>query len=437
MTSPIINDFIERAKTITVSEAAGRIGLRAPDRGEYQGPCPRCGGKDRFSVNLSKNVFNCRSCGGGRDGIGLAAHWRGYNLRTRAEFLLACADALGEVVPAEGEQETDEERAAREQRTAEFRAKAQADNARREEKVEKERQKAINLGRGLWLNALDCMAAGQRPAEGYALVRRYLRFRTGFWPHDGVFDHIRYLPRATYYHGEDEFRRPVSLYVGPALSVPFVNLEGRITGSQQIWIDLTNKPKFRPMLIDAEGKPLSSKKMHGAKRGSFLPVFGSPDADRWVVGEGIENPAAWAGPEGWRDDTFYLAAGDIGNLAGPRDPASDFVHPTLKTLDKLGRARSVKVQGPVPKPDQAPDDAMQVPAHVKTLLVLADGDSEPVQTAACLARMAARLERPGLDIQIVYPPEGTDFSDAFADGVRHWALSGRELPAFLECDEND
>ncbi|MGV2188780.1 DUF7146 domain-containing protein [Agrobacterium vitis] len=416
MTSPIIDDFVTRARDVTVSDAMDRLGIVEPKgRTEYQGPCPRChDGKDRFSVNRTKNVFNCRTCGGGRDGIGLAAVWHDLDLRNRAEFLMACGHALGETVPAEGEQETEEQRLAREQRAADSRAKADKKRAENDAKADKERQKAITLGRNLWLNALDCLAAGQREAEGYALIRRYLRFRTGFWPHDGVFEHIRFLPRATYYHGQDELGRVAALYTGPALSVPFVNLDGRITGSQQIWIDLANKPKFRPQLVDAEGKPLSSKKMHGGKKGSILPVFGSPEAARWVVGEGIENPAAWAGPEGWREDTFYLAAGDIGNLAGPRDPASDFKHPTLKNQDSAGRWRRVNVQGPAPKPDIEPSEAMQVPAHVTELLVLADGDSEPVQTAACLARMSSRLKRPGLDIQIQFPPQGTDFSEAFA-----------------------
>jgi phage/plasmid primase-like uncharacterized protein len=31
---------------------------------EWAGPCPVCGGADRFSVNTRKGVFNCRGCGG-------------------------------------------------------------------------------------------------------------------------------------------------------------------------------------------------------------------------------------------------------------------------------------------------------------------------------------------------------------------------------------
>ncbi|HBF32670.1 CHC2 zinc finger domain-containing protein [Rhizobium sp.] len=413
---PIIKDFIERAKTVSVSRAADLLEIPLPKSGtEYQGPCPTClDGVDRFSVNRGKGVFNCRNCGGGRDGIGLIAKWRRYDLRNWSEFLIACSEALVEAIPEAGKVETKEEREARERRTAKALQDADQERTKRDAVAEKKRQEAVTLGRNLWLNALDCVAAGEREAEGYALIRRYMRLRTGFWPHDGVFEHIRYWPRCTYYHGIDDFKRPIAIYTGAAMSIPFVNLDGKITGSQQIWIDLDAKPKFRPVLIDQDGKKLSSKKMHGAKKGSILPVFGDLYATRWVVGEGIENPAAWAGPEGWREDTFYCAAGDIGNLAGPRDPASDFYHPTLKKQDSAGRWKRVKVQGADPLPDKGPDDAMQIPAHVTDLLVLADGDSEPVQTAACLARMAARLERPGLNIQIQFPPANMDFSEAFS-----------------------
>lgn len=415
MTDPIIDDFVARARGVSVAEAADRLQIPDPVRGvEHQGPCPACGGTDRFSVNRGKNVFNCRSCGGGRDGIGLAALWCGYDVRNRAEFLLACSQVLLEPVPAAGERETDEQRAAREKRTADALADANKKQQARDANAEKERQKAITLGRNLWLNALDCVAAGEREAAGFALIRRYLRLRTGFWPHDAVFEHIRFLPACTYYHGRDERGYSVALYTGPALSIPFVNLDGKITGSQQLWVDLDAKPKFRPILFDAKGEKLSSKKMHGVKKGSFLPVFGGLEATRWVVGEGIENPAAWAGPEGWREDTFYCAGGDIGNLAGPRDPESDFYHPTLKKQDTKGRWRRVKVQGPVPLAGQTPEDAMPVPDHVKELVILADGDSEPVQTAACLARANARLARPGLEIIIRFPPQNMDFSEAFS-----------------------
>jgi hypothetical protein len=33
--------------------------------GEWIGPCPVCGGKDRFAINPSKGLWNCRGCGRG------------------------------------------------------------------------------------------------------------------------------------------------------------------------------------------------------------------------------------------------------------------------------------------------------------------------------------------------------------------------------------
>jgi hypothetical protein len=48
---------------------------------EWAGPCPRCGGTDRFSINVRKGVFNCRRCKVGRtDAIGLLRFVTGSTL---------------------------------------------------------------------------------------------------------------------------------------------------------------------------------------------------------------------------------------------------------------------------------------------------------------------------------------------------------------------
>jgi hypothetical protein len=41
---------------------------------EFAGPCPKCGGRDRFSINTKKGVFNCRGCGVGGDVVDLVRH---------------------------------------------------------------------------------------------------------------------------------------------------------------------------------------------------------------------------------------------------------------------------------------------------------------------------------------------------------------------------
>lgn len=427
--STILDEFIARARDLSFADACDRLKIPDAPKGktEYQGPCPAEGGKDRFSVNRGKGVWNCRGCStGGHDGIGLAAHVAGLDLRNRAQFLLACAAVLREPVPSEGERETDEEREAREERIAAAKARAEQRRADNEKSADEHRAKEIGKARGLWLHAVDCGADGKEAVRGATVIAGYHKARTGFDVPGGVFDHLRFIPACSYWHGQDDFGRPVSIHSGPAMVAPFVDPAGHIVGSHLTWIDLGRAPKHRPDLgLDDKGEPLPTKKMRGAKKGGLIPVYGDPEVRRWVGGEGIESVVAIAGPEGFRADTFYFAAGDIGNLAGPADPDSAFFHPTLKKQDTAGRWKRVKVKGPVPRRAQGPDEAVQVPDHVTELVLIADGDSEPVATASDMARAEARLGREGRSVTTWWPPEGQDFADAMvaamaqADGTEN------------------
>ena len=106
-----------------------------------------------------------------------------------------------------------------------------------------------------------------------------------------------------------------------------------------------------------------------------------------------------AAAEGFRPGTFYCAAGDLGNMAGPA--ADGFSHPVLKATDSRGRARAVRVAGPSPRADGA---AMWVGEAVTQLVLLADGDSERVATAAAMARAKNRHAREGRTITVAWPP---------------------------------
>src|SRR6202040_4033075 len=59
---------------------------------ELAGPCPQCGGTDRFSVHLGKQVFNCRGCRAkGRGAIDLVMFLDG------CAFLAAVETVTGEL----------------------------------------------------------------------------------------------------------------------------------------------------------------------------------------------------------------------------------------------------------------------------------------------------------------------------------------------------
>jgi hypothetical protein len=69
------SDEIQRARAVRLEDELAHRGIRLRRIGaELVGPCPVCGGTDRFSINVRKNVWNCRSCQRGGDVIDLVQH---------------------------------------------------------------------------------------------------------------------------------------------------------------------------------------------------------------------------------------------------------------------------------------------------------------------------------------------------------------------------
>ena len=82
--------LIARAHGADIVATAERLGatLKRATATERVGPCPKCGGRDRFSVNIKRQVWNCRGCAtGGADAISLVMHVRGYNFREAVAYL--------------------------------------------------------------------------------------------------------------------------------------------------------------------------------------------------------------------------------------------------------------------------------------------------------------------------------------------------------------
>ncbi|WP_246272772.1 DUF7146 domain-containing protein [Oricola thermophila] len=400
--------FIEEARAVGVLEAFDRAGgqrggLRRAGA-EWIGPCPVAGGRDGFAIHPGKNAWNCRKCGvGGKDGIGLVAHMLGHDVRTRDGFLSACAAVLMRD-PPDGSPETPEARAARERAVAEAREKAERAAAAREREQNAFREREI-------ARAQRIVFAASALREGDP-VKAYLRARgADLW--QGVPTRIKFHADLPYWAD-----RETCIGAFPAMVIPFMAADGALIGCHCTWIDLSNPPKFRRDFgVDEAGCPRPSKKMRGRKKGGILPLAGHGGrARRWVVGEGVENTLAVALCEGFRGDTFYAAAGDLGNLAGKADPASRFRHPTERRTDALGRSRPVFVPGP--EPDWSAE-AMPVLDHVEALVLLADADSEPVFTASAMARARKRHGAPGRTVAVAWPAPGHgDFSEWVSDGMR-------------------
>lgn len=430
-----VEEFIEEARAATIEEAADRLGLKFTGRRhEHPQPCPVCSGRDTFSFNTEKNKWNCRHGGvGGQDAIGMAAHILELDVRRRAGFLEACSAVLGRDIPAGGERETDEERAARHARLEELRLRHYQEMAEREAGQNAFRDRERQKAKGIVQHAASLRTSAM--CEG----RFYLQRRGCGVPDD---EWLRIAPDLPYWHGTDDRGQPLEIHSGAAMVAPFIDPAGDMIGCHITWIDLNAPPKFRPVLFGLTRKGaeagrapwhaddrwptrddlaaelyelLATKKMRGTKKGGVIPLAGALSARRWLGAEGIENTLAFARWEKFRSDTFYFAAGDLGNMSGPADPSSRRAHPTLRKKDKNGRERAVMVPGPVPlfRAGDEPD-AMVVPDHVDELVLIGDGDSEPVMTASAMVRAKARHARPGRLIPIVMPRRGTDFAAMLA-----------------------
>jgi hypothetical protein len=81
---------IERAGGADILVVAVNIlGVRGLKRcgSEHVGPCPLCGGRDRFAINRAKGLFNCRGCRKGGDAIDLAQHLLGCEFMEAVAFI--------------------------------------------------------------------------------------------------------------------------------------------------------------------------------------------------------------------------------------------------------------------------------------------------------------------------------------------------------------
>lgn len=97
MASVAFQDWVDRAKAATIESIvqARRIALKRHGA-NLTGPCPNCGGEDRFGVHVGKQQFHCRVCGG--SGGGAISFVRFLD---QCDFLHAVETITGEPKPAD------------------------------------------------------------------------------------------------------------------------------------------------------------------------------------------------------------------------------------------------------------------------------------------------------------------------------------------------
>ncbi len=360
------------AQAMPMPDVVERLGLSGLTRAGHElvGPCPRCGGTDRFGINLRKGVFGCRRCGGKGGGIDLVMFVMECSFPAALEFLCGAAH---EVSP--------EERARRA-------AIAEENRLSNEARAAKERAEARALAARLWRDALS--------PEGTP-VRAYLERRgitQALLPRLPAC--LRYCPDLRFTVRLDREWRVV--HSGPAMLAAVQGADGRLSAVHRTWIDLTHPRGKAVLRHPVTGEALPSKKVLGSKKGGAIRLSGPQrEAPVMVMGEGIETTLS-AMVAGVHADAVFWAGVDMGNMAG-----------------RLERGAGLKFAG---RPDLEDDDAFLPPQWVRRLIYVQDGDSDARDTRSKMEAGVRRamVRRPGLQGQIAAAPVGMDLNDVLLAG---------------------
>jgi phage/plasmid primase-like uncharacterized protein len=269
----ICDDAVKLAKAAPIEDELARRGIRLRRQGrELVGPCPRCGGRDRFAVNVPKQVWNCRGCDRGGDVLDLVQHLDG------CEFLDA-------VETLSGHRPHGDAIAAREQAR-------ERERINREEKAGEDARKTADAIR--WWN--EGATIWNTPAQAYLGSRAC----AGMFPvdRDAVF---RWHPACPFGTGQ----MPCLL----ALYRNVINDEPQ--GVHRTPLTVDGKRAIGP-----DGEKIN-RQTYGPKKNAAIKLWPvSTVTNRLVVGEGIETVlcAALHIPHRGRALTPAWACMDAGNL---------------------------------------------------------------------------------------------------------------------------
>jgi hypothetical protein len=388
--NPNVEDWIDEARAASVTSLIERWPHRLKRVGsELVGPCPACGGRDRFAINRTKNVWLCRKSGKSGDAIALVQYLDG------ADFLGAVEVVTGRPNPGgAGGQKFDAGLVEQRKRDA-----AEAAALREKEQVDF-RDREIIRAHDIW--------AASAPIAG-SMAERYLRFR-GVQPPKGA--RLRCHERLPYWHclgiaaGKQDWQ---VIHTGPAMVAAIQGEDGRFQGAHCTWIDVKFESSGKAEIFHPEtGEQLASKKVRGSAKAGHIHLGGVAAVMKLIIGEGIETVLSVreSMTEKQTDHALFWSSISLGNLGGRA--RESVIHPSLTRKDSKNRIKRMKVPGPLPDLSEA--SVLMPPEHITDIIILGDGDSDRFTTDSVLRRAAARWAREGRTIRAAWADDGSDFN---------------------------
>ncbi len=372
-----------RARADLVGLAAAVVPLRRAG-GVHVGPCPFCGGSKRsvrFEVRPAQRVWVCAVCQDGGDAIAFVMRAEGLGFR-------AAVERLGGARPLDDA----------------ARARLAAEAARHDREAAKRAAAAAGKARAIWDASV--------PAEGTP-VEAYLRGARKI-PVDALPGGA--IPRALRCHPALDYwvtsvaARPEVIHRGPAMVAPILGPGRAFLGAHITWLAAGGSGKLA--LPPKNGEELPAKKVKGAQKGGSIRL--SAPAPVLLLGEGVETVltvlaavSKWPGHSSVSPDAVPTIDGrrvaawsgvSLGNLAG-RAHGRGARHPEKPDLW-------------VPDNEPDPDEpGMMPPDWAEEVVLLGDGDSDPLVTRARLECAAARYVAAGKRVRIAWADPGKDFND--------------------------
>lgn len=356
-----------------LAEARGIKLGRPSAKGVRDGACP-CApvrGKKPFWINTRTNTYGCLKGGCGGDIFTWLKEFEGLDFAAALERLGGKSAVSDPEAVAR----------ARTERETKLRAAEAVEAKRREE----DRAKAYEI-----------FATGVGVISGTP-VEDYLTGRGLGEVADYLNRRLRFLPEEPYYHEvEGRFR---IIHRGPAMMAAIQGPDDKFMGVHLTWLDLAN-PGKKATITAPDGTRCPAKKVKGLAKGGAIRLIGSKNGETLIIGEGIETTlSVWLALRKHGKHGPYAAWSSVslGNMSGgglgPSTP-----HPS-------GRGW---VPSEVPDPT-AP--GMMPPAWAPKVILLGDGDSDPLVTRARMQCARRRFEAAGHEVNVHFAPQGKDFND--------------------------
>lgn len=374
---PDIEAWIDQARAADIVEIATQIGAKLKRSGsEWVGPCPRCNGTDRFAVNPIEQVFNCRGAVGG-DVIKMVEHAANPNGDTpffeAVEIINGCPPPWRESQARPVDPEIVRER--QDERKDHELARLEAEQAKQERSADRAAR----------------IFNESRPIAG-TLAEAYLRRRRIVLPGELTVD-LRFAQGLEYRGYPDaEAKEEIPLGVFPCMVAPIRDVTGAIIGLHRTYLDPDEPAKLKP---PGDCRQNKAKKSFGTVIGGAIRL--GPIKPVMVIGEGIETVASWFGlDDRGPSDVGIMSAISLGNLSG---------HPLARVPHPSGR-------GTIPngRPDMDRPGII-LPAEVEEVILLGDGDSDPIATRAHILTAARRFREQGRRVSVDFAPPKTDWND--------------------------